>query len=311
MKSVREAASHYARQLNEATWTSVLGYAYLLFFGIGTLRLLTPAQLSEPLRLLGLAIPPLLLIAKDLAQFPDVVVRLRRLRAEGARWPRFMAACLPPALPGMARLDRALWSGFFRWLRRQPNPARPAGNALTYHQRGAYSTAVAFGLFSTLIELPLSAAILPLLIRDPDTVGTIHLLMAAGSIYTLVWLLGDRWLVRADYHVLTDSHLDLHIGARASARIPLDAIAGAQPVSQSLVQWKKANPCRPADMVSITPFDKPNLVLRLRPGADCAIMHHGVARKDVRYVFLYLDRPQQLTSALAAASPGSGGAQAQ
>ncbi|THC44133.1 hypothetical protein [Massilia sp. Mn16-1_5] len=308
MKSVREAASHYARQLNEATWTSVLGYAYLLFFGIGTLRLLMPAQLSEPLRLLGLAIPPLLLIAKDLAQFPDVVVRLRRLRAEGARWPRFMAACLPPALLGMARLDRALWSGFFRWLRRQPNPARPAGNALTYHQRGAYSTAVAFGLFSTLIELPLSAAILPLLIRDPDAVGTIHLVMAAASIYTLVWLLGDRWMVRDDYHVLTDTHLDLHIGARASARIPLDAIADAQPLSQSLVQWRRANPCRPADMVSITPFDKPNLVLRLRPGVDCAITHHGVAREEVRYVFLYLDRPQQLTSALAGASLGSRGA---
>ena len=40
--------------------------------------------------------------------------------------------------------------------------------------------------------------------------------------------------------------------------------------------------------------------LRLRADVACTITHHGVERSGVRYVFLYLDRPQQLLHALGA-----------
>jgi hypothetical protein len=151
-----------------------------------------------------------------------------------------------------------------------------------------------------LVELPLDAAIMPLLIDDPVLVRTIHLLVAVGSLYSLVWLLGDRWLVRGGHHVLTNSHLDLRIGARATARIPLDAIEDAQPLRQPVAQWRRVHPFRDPEAVSITPFDKPNLVLRLRQDAPCTILHHGVERTGVRYLFLYLDRPERLLRALAA-----------
>ena len=300
MSTARDTVRNYARRLNEASWTMIIVYAFLLFIAMVIVRQIAPAQWREPLRPLALVAPLLLLAAKDLAQLPDVAARLRSLRRQGARWPRLLVACLPPALVGMVRLDRALWLGFFRWLRRQPNPARPAGQALTFHQRGAYSTAVAIGLFSLLFELPLDALMLPLLIEDPAEVTYIHLAIALCSAYSLVWLLGDRWLLRNGHHVLTDTHLDLQIGARASARIPLKAIASAQLLSQPLPQWRRDHPCRPMEVVNITPFDKPNLVLTLRADVDCAITHHGVARTGVRYVFLYLDRPGQLLAALAA-----------
>ncbi|MFC5459527.1 hypothetical protein [Massilia niabensis] len=300
MRVARGAITGYARQLNETNWLTVLGYAWLLFLGLTLLLVVTPDAWRAPVKALGLALPLMLLAAKDLASIPDVAARMRALRRQGAGWGRWLAACLPPGLIGLARLDRAIWRDFFCWLRRQPTPARPSGLKLTYVEQGAYSAAVGFGLLTVLVELPLDAALVPLFFKDAAMVRNIHLAVALGSIYTLAWLLGDRWRVRDGYHVLTATHLDLQVGARASACIPLDAIEDAQALRQPVLQWRRAHPYRDIEAVNITPFDKPNLVLRLRADAACTITHHGIERSGVRYVFLYLDRPQQLLHALAA-----------
>lgn len=293
------AVTGYARQLNDTSWTTVLAYAWATFLTVAMLLLFIPEQWRGTVKALWLALPLLMLVAKDLAQIPDVAARLRALRQQGAGAFSMLAACLPPGLIGLARLDRELWRSFFCWLRRQPRPARPDGLKLSYLEQGAYSTAVAFGLFSVLVELPLDAALVPLFVDDPVKVRNIHIAVVLGSIYTLAWLLGDRWGVRDGYHVLTDTHLDLQVGARASACIALDAIEDAQPLREPVAQWRRTHPFRDREAVTITPFDKPNLVLRLRADAGCTITHHGLERTGVRYVFLYLDRPERLTAVLA------------
>ena len=299
MKAGRSAIKQYARELNETSWMTVLGYAWAAFLTVAVLVFIVPEPWRATVKMLGIALPLMLLAAKDLAGIPDVAARLRALRGQGAGALPLVAACLPPGVVGMMRLDRALWRSFFRWLRRQPRPARPSGLKLTFLEQGAYSTALAFGLFSVLVELPIDAAIMPLFVKDPDMVRNIHIAVVLGSVYSLAWLLGDRWGVRGGYHVLTDTHLDLQVGARASARIPLGAIEDVQPLRQPLREWRKTHPFRDPEAVSITPFDKPNLVLRLRAGAHCTIAHHGVQRTGLRYVFLYLDRPERLIAALA------------
>lgn len=298
MRTARGRFMYYADRLNETPWLTVLGYAWAAFATLAVLQLVTPAHWYASMRTLGLALPLLLLVAKDVAQLPDVLARLRTLRGRHSGVADWLAACLPPGLPGWMRLERALWRGFFGWLLRQPRPARPAGMRFTYDAQGAYSTFIALGLFSVFVELPLDAAIVPLLLRDPAAAQVVHLCVALGCAYTLVWLLGDRWLVRGGCHVLTDTRLDLRVGARASASIPLEAIENAQLLRQPLDAWRRANGVRPSQAVNITPFDKPNLVLRLRAGADCAIEHHGVVRTGVRYVSLYLDCPEQLVGVL-------------
>jgi hypothetical protein len=261
--------------------------------------MVVPAAWRPAVKSLGLAVPLALLVAKDLAQAPRVLMTLRGLRAQRAGLLQYLAACLPPALLGMARLDRVMWGGFVRWLRRQPNPARPAGLKLGFSDRSAYSAMVAFGLVSLIVELPICALILPLLIHDPAAVRTIHLLSGLGAAYSVVWLLGDRWLLRGAHHVLSETCLDLQIGARASARIPLASIEDVRLLRESAEQWRKKHGLRHADTVSITPFDKPNLVVCLTPDVHCEITHHGLARDAVRYVFLYLDHPTQLLNAFA------------
>ena len=48
----------------------------------------------------------------------------------------------------------------------------------------------------------------------------------------------------------------------------------------------------------VTPFDKPNCVLVLKPEVDAAILHWQVQRRVPKYVFLYLDRPELLAARL-------------
>lgn len=307
MGTARGTVTEYARRLNDTSWVTVLGYAWGLFMTVAMLRSFAPEQWRGPARMLAFALPLMLCAAKDLASLPDVVPRLRALRRRGAGALSLLAACLPPGLVGLMRVDRELWRSFFCWLRRQPGPARPDGLKLTYDEQGAYSTALAFGLFSVLVELPLDAALVPLFVDDPARVRNIHIAVALGSVYTLAWLLGDRRRVRGGYHVLTDTHLDLQVGVRASARIPLGAIEDVQALREPVAQWRRTHPFREVEAVTITPFDRPNLVLRLRPGSDCTITHHGLERSGMRHVFLYLDRPERLLAALASRTDASTG----
>ncbi|MEW6025423.1 MAG: hypothetical protein AB1807_25180 [Pseudomonadota bacterium] len=302
MRSLPGAVREYSRQLDDTPWPTVLGYAYASFMTLALLFLLTPTAWHGPIKTIGLTLPLMLLAAKDLASIPDVAIRLRALRRQDAGWPALLAACLPPGLIGMARLERDIWRGFSGWLRRKPQPARPAGLALTFLEQGAYSTVIAIGLFCVLVELPLDAAIVPLFVDDPDKVRTIHFVVVTGSVYALVWMLGDRWHLRGGQHVLTSTHLDLRVGARASARIPRDAIEDVQRLAEPVARWRRTHPFRLAEALTITPWDKPNLVLRLRPNAGCTIRHHGIERTAVRYVFLYLDCPERLLAALGSAS---------
>jgi hypothetical protein len=295
-------ARQYARRLDDTPWLTVLGYAYASFITLAMLMWLLPARWRTNVKGLELALPLLLLVAKDLSQIPDVPARLHSLRRAGAGWLSYPAACLPPGLIGLMRLGREQRRGFLCWMCRESPPARPAGLRLTFQEQGAYSTMIALALFTVLGEIPLDAAILPLLVKDPAQVQAIHLVLALGGATSLVWVLGDRWRVRNGYHVLTETHLDLEVGARASARIPRDAIADAQPLRKPVAEWRRAHPVPYRETVNITPFDKPNLVLRLRDDASCTITHHGLERTGVRYVFLYLDRPERLIAALAPAA---------
>lgn len=299
MLGMSKNVDHYVAQLDDTPWLTVLGYAWGAFSIIVLMVLVAPATWRPTIKMVGLALPLLFFVAKDLAQIPRVLVAMHNLRGQRAGVLRYVLTWLPPALIGAARLDRALWGNFLKWARRQPTPLRPAGIRLSYHERGAYPTVVALGLFSVLVELPIGEAILPLLIANSSATKAIHLLSALSAAYSLVWLLGDRWSVRHGYHVLTDSHLDLHVGARAKAYIPLAVIEDISPLHESMDEWRAKRSLRHAETVNITPFDKPNLVVRLSPEADCMIYHHGLDRNGTRYVFLYLDHPGQLVSAFA------------
>lgn len=290
--------SRRAERLRRTTWLDVIGAAWLVFVGGMFLMLALPRSLVHSLRPLFLLAPLLVLIAKDLSHFPDALERSRDALRSRA-WRQLPAAWLPPELIGMLRLDRALRGGFMGWLLRRPRPeAAPAGQPLGYLKFGAYRTACAFVLFSSLVELPLDAAIVPLLVHDEGERLTIHLLMLAGALSSIVYMLGDRWLIGAGEHLLTENCLQLSIGARTHGNIPLDAIAACERIDEPMANWLKRRGIERRSAVKASPLDKPNTVLILKPDSRVRLTHLGVERTGLSCIFLYLDRPQELQSCI-------------
>jgi hypothetical protein len=293
------AIAPFAARLRQARWTDQFLQAYLIFLGALALRLALPHSLAQALRPFLFVAPLLPLIAKDLAHFPDALARTRaavRTRA----WAALPAAWLPPELVGLMRVDRALRRGFMGWLLRRPRPVQAAGRSFTYLERGSYRTACAIVLVSCLLELPIDAVIVHLAAADHGARLMIHLLMLAGALSSIAYMLGDRWLIGAGQHVLTAQGLELRIGARTSATIPPQAIAACERIDEPAAAWLRRHGVNPRQAVRVSPFDKPNAVLRLKPDNNAALNHMGVARSDVSCIFLYLDRPQDLIHALAA-----------
>ena len=285
--------------LQDTNWWQMLGYAWLAFvFGRFATYLVPEAArplLDKPLLLL----PLLLIVAKDLAGIPDFSRRMRQVARKGTPWSERLGATLPPEFLAFLKLGRAMRQGFLAWVRRQPHPARPAGTVLTYTERGAYSTVLALAVFSACIELPIDAAIASIFIDEPRLRAVLHVCSLFSAATILMWVAADRWMVRgARGHVLTDDALDLSIGVRASGIIPLDAIVGCENLGEKPEQWCKRHGVARRDTVTVSPFDAPNVVLRLRPEVPLTITTYQLAKQAPAYVFLYLDRPELLGAAV-------------
>ncbi|RNF29196.1 hypothetical protein NM04_19200 [Massilia aurea] len=291
--------SSLASILRTTSWRDLAGWGLAALFLVSIAKALAPDAAKPFLRNAGLALPLLLLMAKDIAHAPDAWQRLRSAHAARAPWHARVTALLPPELVGMLRLDRLLWIGCFRRLRQQTAAcALPEGVALTYLERGAYGTATAVVFVSLLLELPVHVLLLNLFVADAGTLALLHVLGAVAVLYTLAWVLGDRWHIGAGRHVMTDDALHLRVGARVDGVLPLAAIARLETVDAPLPAWRRRHGVARRDMLLVTPFDQPNCVLVLEEDARVDILHWQVKRRLPRYVFLYLDRPELLAQQL-------------
>jgi hypothetical protein len=290
--------------LQDTNWWQMLGYAWLVFI-FGRLAMLAmPAILKPFLDKPLLMLPLLLIVAKDLAGIPDFRQRMRRVARKGTPWSERIGAAFPPEFVALYRLDRAMRQAFLAWLRRQPQAPRPAGTVLTYTERGSYATVLAIAVFCACIELPLDAAIASLFIDNPRLRAIVHVcsLLSAASI--LMYVTADRWLVRgAKGHVLTADTLDLSIGARVSGLVPLDAIESIDTVKEKPEQWRRRHGVAKRETLTVSPFDAPNVVLRLRSDRPVTITTWQLEKPAPTWVFLYLDRPELLSAALRRAAP--------
>ncbi len=304
--AVRQAVQRKITWLQDTNWWQMLGYAWLVFIFGRLASIVLPAALKPFLDKPLFMLPLLLIVAKDLAGIPDFTGRLRRVARKGTSWRERVGAAFPPEFLALYRFERAMRRAFFAWMRRQPHAPRPAGTVLTYTERGSYTTVLAIAVFSACIELPLDAAIASLFIDNPGVRSILHTcsLLSAASI--LMYVAADRWLVRgAQGHVLTGDALDLSIGARASGLIPLGAIERVESVGEKPDEWCKRHGVAKRDTVTVSPFDAPNVVLRLRRERPVTIITYQLEKPAPAYVFLYLDRPELLSAALQRAAPSA------
>ncbi|SFD90139.1 hypothetical protein [Massilia yuzhufengensis] len=281
-----------AAELRRTSWLQLAGYAWIGFFVVFLVKLAAPAGMGPALRACGLVLPLLLLAAKDLAHAPDA---LRRLQGAD-NWRGRITALLPPELLGMLRIERLMWRGFLRWLRRRPAATAPEGTALTYLRRGAYGSAIGVVMVALFLELPINILLVNLMIDEPTARLAIHVACGAGALYSFVWVLADRWHVGDASHVLAGEMLHLRVGVRSQGAVPLSAIERCEAVTEAPERWSRRHGIHRADTLLVTPFDKPNCVLFLKPDATVTLLHWQVQRQAPRYLLLYLDRPERLAS---------------
>lgn len=287
-----------AFRLRRTAWLELAAYALLGMLGLVLLRLAMPQESGPALRKLGLALPLVLLAAKDLAHLPDARLRL----SAATTWRARIAALLPPELLGMLRLDRLFRQGFLNTLRRRvPAPAGPEDTAFTYLRKGAYGTAIAVVMVSLFMELPIHHLIMHLLIDDPEQRVVLHLIGAIAALSSFAWVLGDRWHVGAGRHVLADGVLHLRVGVRSQGSIPLADVERFDRLADTPERWRRRHGIERADTISVTPFDKPNCVLVMKPDTRATLLHWQVQRSVPRYLLLYVDRPELLAAQLHAA----------
>jgi len=288
---------HVVSLLRAMTWRELAGLAIGALLLASIAKKLAPEAVKPLVHHAGLALPLLLLMAKDIVHTPQAWQRLRSAHAARAPWHAHLTALLPPELPGLFKLDRLLWLGCLHRVQGQPLPVTlPEGVALTYLERGAYNTARAVVFVALLLELPTHALLLHLFIKDPDALLVIHVLGAIAVFYTLAWVLGDRWHIGTGHHVMTPEALHLHVGVRVKGTLPLAAIARVEPVDLLLPTWRHRHGVARKDTLVVTPFDKPNCVLVLHEDAQVDILLHQVTTRLPQYVFLYLDRPALLAA---------------
>jgi hypothetical protein len=288
---------HVVSLLRAMTWRELTGLAIGALLLASIAKKLAPEAVKPLVHHAGLALPLLLLMAKDIVHTPQAWQRLRSAHAARAPWHAHLTALLPPELPGLFKLDRLLWLGCLRRVQGKPLPVTlPEGVALSYLERGAYNTARAVVFVALLLELPTHALLLHLFIKDPDALLVIHVLGAIAVLYTLAWVLGDRWHIGTGHHVMTPEALHLHVGVRVKGTLPLAAIARVEPVDLLLPTWRHRHGVARKDTLVVTPFDKPNCVLVLHEDAQVDILLHQVTTRLPQYVFLYLDRPALLAA---------------
>jgi hypothetical protein len=285
------------KMLRDTPWTAALRYAWATLLACIVLKWILPAAWVQALHPLFKVAPLFPFAAKDLSHLPDAFARTRAALAR-RDWRALSVAWLAPELVGMLRLGREMRRGCFNWLLRRPHPALPAGQAFGYLARSSYGTAIAVVLFAALIELPLDGAIASLFVKNPDRRLLMHVLMLGAGLSSLVWVLGDRWLVGKGQHVLDGEALHLRVGARTAGTIPRHAIVACKPLTVPRAEWCASHGVDPRRTLLASPLDKPNTVLILDPDSSVRLTHLGMERTGLACVFLYLDGPQALAAAL-------------
>ncbi len=282
-------------RIGEMSWSYLFGLVFFLMTS-GVILAMGASKGSPRAAIMSLAKAAVcsLMVAKLLSGGYGGVTRWRAART----WPARLAALTPSLLTGWMRMDRANFHACLAWLARRPQPLRPPGKAFGFGARSSYSTFVLIGMVSTFVDLPLNAFIASVMVHDPVIATRIHLVCLALAGYTLMWIMGDRWLMQGSSHVLGATVLDLKVAGRLAAQIPRSAIESCEAFDGGAAAWCLRHAVPRSATLTSTPADSANIVVVIDQDAVVQLTHWQVERPAPRYLFLYVDEPAQLAAAV-------------
>ena len=237
----------------------------------------------------------------------------------------------PPAPPrivglawllGAARAQRWMWSeSFCKWTRRPLPSVRYAralgdGQRFALHRGAWMSVLVPIVVVSQFVDVLVAQGVIHVA-AVPAHRALLHGLLLFASLWMVVWAVALRSATRHVEHVLGPHALTLAIGFKQCCRLPLSAIADVRRIehkgSASGKDWHASFGLRASDVTQLSPLDPPTLLIALKDDAAGAWWTcNGTARTLKRWVAVYVDRPDAMRAAVAAAIaelPSSGESQ--
>lgn len=285
--------------LRATAWDRLLGLALFMLAVAFLLGLAAhPGSLRAGLRPLALYLALGLLAAKLVAGGYGGPARMRAAAARGEGWGGQCKALLPPPLLMWTRTDCANLLACLQWLARRPFPPHPAGVNHPFLDKSSYRTVILCGLLSILVELPLDGLIASVMTPDPELRRRLQWLLAGLGVYSLMWILGDRRQMLGGFQVVGTDALELNVGARLTARVPLVAIMCSEVVGEPVARWCERHGASAADALLATPADGPNVMLGIDPQVRLRLTSWNVERDAPRYLFLFADAPAALVATI-------------
>jgi hypothetical protein len=253
------------------------------------------------------------------------------MAAAGSRWinpspNRPMTDLLsPPAPPriaglgwalGTVRAQRRMWTeAGCLWLRR-PLPsvayARRLGEGQRFTlQRGSWmSVLVPMVVFSQFVDLLIAQGVIHVA-AAADRRVMLHGLLLLVSLWSLVWAVALRSATRRIDHLLDPHALTLAVGFKHLCRLPLAAIGEVRRIdhkgSVSGKDWLARCGLRAGEVTVLSALDPPTLLIALNAEhAGAWWTCNGSPRSLKRWIAVYVDKPDAMHAAVAAALPAVG-----
>jgi hypothetical protein len=235
--------------------------------------------------------------AKEIADFPVLWKKAHSdFQAKGGLH-RLLSAFIAPEALGLIQTLWCLMKGFLCWMLRQhPCSNDRRGTSIPYLKLSGYGAVLPFALLALLVDVPVSAVILPALGVEESLHMVIRIAVLLVGLATLAGVLGDRWHISTGNHILTDDSLLLKVGVRYEASVPRCAIDRAELVGRT----EKISPLWSKREIIVSPFDKPNVRLLLSDRPCVNVTAWGCTFNEVRCIYLYVDDPKRLLSQLRA-----------
>ena len=214
-------------------------------------------------------------------------------------------------LVGLLRTQRWIWAeASCKWTRR-PLPsadyARRLGEGQRFTlRRGSWmSVLVPMVVVAQFVDVLVAQGVIHVAV-GPAHRAIAHGLLLFASVWMVAWAVSLRSATQHIDHVLGPHALTLAIGFNQLCRLPLAAIAGIRTIDHQSARgnddWHDVHQLKPREVTLLSPLDRPTLLIELAAGPNGTCWtRNGAAKPLKRWVAVYVDQPDAMRAAVAAA----------
>jgi hypothetical protein len=195
--------------------------------------------------------------------------------------------------------EAKIFLGFCRAISRKSIPSPPT---YTVVNGDKYSLLVPMLIIVAIFDVPIMALIAMSIVKNIHVRHWIDGILALGTLYGIMWVVGDGRAIKESGHTVASDALRLHLGLRCSGSVDVALLGRCQEISGNFKSYCAENKL-PADQIwKISPIDSPNVMIELKEISAIEVVRFGTRRSvQIKYIALYVDQMRQFVHDVGAA----------